>query len=117
MGAIVRLAGRLPEHPRNGLDRLHKALVQQLDGPSDQGIVAIVRLGTKAVHRDADTRESVPLCRLLHVEPLTGPDAQAALDLLTKAYVARTGEQPELPYGDDEADDILRNGSGLLTAP
>lgn len=114
MTRIVRLAGRLPNHPRNGLDAIHRALVAQLDGPADQGVVAIVRIGTKAVERDADSRESFPLLRLLHIEPIKDEaDEQIALDLLTKAYRARTNEMPELPYDDQGA----ASGAILKGAP
>ena len=121
----AKLAGRLPDYPDNGLERIAHKLV---NAPEDV-IVAVVRLDTKSLTTDVTTGHIVPTARILSVEPLLDESsAETALDLMRLAYEARTG-LAYLPFEvaeqriQTEADQLLgsagrgsllRHGSGVL---
>ena len=110
----VKLSGRLPDYPENGLVAIAHRLVQQ---PEDV-VVVVVRLDTARLTTDLDSGDIVPTVRILSIEPLRDDsEAQTAVDLMRSAFEARTG-LAQLPFEFDdaalqaEADSLLRPGVG-----
>jgi len=95
MGAIIKLAARLPDGLRNGLlagDVVEKFLT---DPAAVQ--IAVLTLDTKSITTELDTGTQVPTARVLAVEVMDGPLADQALRMLADKYRVRTGHQ-ELPF-------------------
>ena len=94
----VRIWPTLPkDDARNGLVRVERQLI---DDP-DQTHVIVAVVNQRRVTSDADTGETIPTARVLHIEAITGADADSARQLLTSACKARTGSET-LPFESDE---------------
>lgn len=99
----VKLSGRLPDFPENGLD----AISHQLCGKPEDVVVVIARLDTSRLTTELDSGDVVPTVRILSIEPLRDDsEAETALDLMRLAFEARTG-LAHLPF---EAGDVALQG-------
>lgn len=104
---MTKLSSSLPNSDANGLDSLNTEMVRQ---PSDQHIVIAV-LDCKTITTDTDTGFEIATARILRVEPLSGPEAEQAEQLLQDAMERRTGVKKI-----DGIQNLLRNGVGLHVA-
>jgi len=95
----VTLSGAMPAEEMNGLEPILDGLLQD---PADTRI-AVVRLHVAKIINNLDKPSTYPVVRLAQIEPLSGPDAEAAEKLLKSAYFQRTGATT-LPI--DELDDL-----------
>jgi hypothetical protein len=94
----VRMWATLPkDFERNALPSIEKALLADPDAEH----VIIARVNRKRVTTDDDTHETIPTARIVHVEVATGELHDAALELLTDLFKARTNLDT-LPFPDDE---------------
>lgn len=85
----VKLAAKLPDGEANGLVRILRALTQ---APGDSHVVVAV-VDCSRITTDIDTGDVIPTARILEIEPLSERDADAALEMLRRAFVRRTGQQ------------------------
>ena len=99
----VTISNKLPKDDTNGLTHLEARLAENTD--DTVVIVGIIRTDriTRVPH-DADNPRIVTTA-MLHVEALTGPDADKAEKVLRGVYQSRTGKK-ELPFEGD-ADDAV----------
>jgi hypothetical protein len=104
----VNISGTFKKDERdsNGLESIHDELVKR---PLDRRIV-VGMIETKFVKVDVqDGGVEVPTVRFVAIEPLTGPAATTARELLDAARSERTGQpvQPTLLDDiDDETDEV-----------
>jgi len=95
----VRLSGYLPAAEMDGLQPLLQGLVET---PKDRRVVVgIIDVQTRRDHGDG---EYEPTVRLLQIEAPQGDLTEQALDVLHKAYAARTGAMQMFTDGDPGAD-------------
>jgi len=99
----VRLWPVLPkDFDRNGLG----AIEQQLTNDPEATFVVVAVINQRRVTTDADSGETTPAARVVHVEAITGADVDSARALLVAAHKARTGrDQLDYPDGDAGDDD------------
>jgi hypothetical protein len=96
----VRLWPVLPKDvERNGLAAVEQALIGDPEGTH----VIIAVINQRRVTTDADSGETTPAARVLHVEAITGADEASARQLLVSAHKNRTGVE-QLPFESDDAD-------------
>lgn len=115
---MTKLSGSLPkEYSDDGLGSINRELI---DNPHDARVV-VALIDCKSITTDTDSGLQQATARILHIEPLTDPDAEdRAREMLLDAQEQRTGRKP-LPLvdgGTGEVDDtaaaILRRTVGVL---
>lgn len=87
----VKLAGALPkDYDRNGMDRLHGALVQD---PTRRHVVVMVVDCVRTTIDHVGEEAYTPTAGVLFIEPLTDrDDRNEVLEALARARAARTGD-------------------------
>lgn len=118
---MTKLSGSLPkEYSDDGLRSINQSLIAN---PHDTRVV-VALIDCKTITKDADTGLEVATARILHIEPISDPDAEdRARQMLLDAQETRTGQTP-LPLVNgatgevdkQSAAEILREGVGRLAA-
>ncbi|MEB0286189.1 hypothetical protein QN355_06450 [Cryobacterium sp. 10S3] len=112
----VKLAGRLPDTDRNGLDRLQGVLVNR---PEERHLViAVIDCATTKVDHSADGDIFTPTAGVLFIEPITDrDDKNGVLDILARVRAERLDDATldfDFGVGDplrDAAEDLRRSGA------
>lgn len=84
---MTKLSSSLPNSDANGLDSLNTEMVRN---PADQHIVIAV-VDCKTITTDTDTGFEIATARILSIEPLSGREAEQAVQLKQDAMERRTG--------------------------
>lgn len=96
----VRLWPVLPkDNDRNGLGAIERALIED---PEREHIVVAV-INQRRTTTDADSGETTPAARVVHIEAISGDSEEAARNLLAEAHTERTGHE-QLPFDDGDPD-------------
>lgn len=107
---MTKLSSSLPkEYDEDGLGSINQELVAH---PTDTQMV-VAMIDCKSVTRDIDTGLDIATARILHIEPLRGPEEDQARELLANAQERRTGKRLIPGIVDGGTGEILREGSGV----
>ncbi len=94
---VLKYTSKRPDEELDGL----QALEDHFKSAQHEDVVAVVVISGHTLVEDLNDGQRTATVRMKQVEPLTGAEAQTARQLLSSAYVKRTGNEP-LPIEDDE---------------